>query len=349
MALSLVAKGKDCVAVARKTVKEINQGNVKDASIKLDGLKMHGTELAEQAKDLAKRLEKVQEYNQNMEEETQRKIGEYGRREQDLQKQMDGIQANLDSQRRILEDKHSRLVQARNTLSNAERKRREKEKEADRTRTGAAVLGGVIGVFTGGVGGLIAGAAMGAGVGQMINELKRDEERAQREVDRCRSECSSAESAITASQQQISSIQSQISSLSSQLTSMKQQRLKYHEEAGKYREAIVFLQDTVHFWLLFKQLSDHGVNRASLLQKIVDKAESKTDLSLLQRDASKRVATTFLDTWEELETKTKDEGSQHMFQIEFKCSKCNGNYTDLPYVRQTEVVCKHCYHQHALT
>ena len=71
MALSLVAKGKDCVAVARKTVKEINQGNVKDASIKLDDLRMHGTELAEQAEDLAKRLEKVQEYNQNMEEETQ--------------------------------------------------------------------------------------------------------------------------------------------------------------------------------------------------------------------------------------------------------------------------------------
>ena len=262
---------------------------------------------------------------------------------------MNRSQANLDSQRVILENKRSDLRGAQNALSNAERNRREKEKEADATRTGAAVLGGLIGVFTGGVGGLIAGTAMGAGVGQMINELKEAEKRAEREVDRCRSECSSAESSMAATQQQISNIQSQISSLSSQLTQMKQQRLKYHEEAGKYREAIVFLQDTVHFWLLFKQLSEHGVNRASLLQKIVDKAESKTDLTLLQRDASKRVAATFLDTWEELETKAEDEGSQHMFQIEFKCSKCNGNYTDLPYVRQTEVVCKHCYHQPALT
>ena len=183
----------------------------------------------------------------------------------------------------------------------------------------------------------------------MINELREEEKRAERRVDQCQSECSSAESSITATQQQISSIQSQISSLSSQLTQMEQQRLKYHKEVGKYKEAIVFLQDAVHFWLLFKQLSDHGVNRTSLLQKIVDKAESKTDLSLLQRDASKRVATTFLDIWEELETKTKDEGSQHMFQMEFRCSKCNGNYTDLPYVRQTEVICKHCYHQPALT
>jgi len=189
---------------------------------------------------------------------------------------------------------------------------------------------------------------VGAGLGQVLNELREHEARAQREVDRCRSECSSAESSIRASEQQISSIQSQISSLSSQLTHMKQQRLKYHEEAGKYREAIVFLQDAVHFWLLFKQLSDHGVDRASLLQKIVVKAESKTDLSLLQRDAIKTEAATFLETWEELESMTEDEGSQHMIQMEFKCTKCNGNYTDLPYVKQNEIICKHCHHQHAL-
>lgn len=349
MALSLATKGKDCVAVARKTVKEINQGKAKDASVKLDGLKKQGTKLAEEAEGLAKRLEKVQEYNQKQEEETQRKIGEYGRREQDLQSQMNDIQANLSSQRSILEAKRSDLSQAQNSLSNAERKRREKEKEADATRTGAAVLGGVVGVLTGGIGGLIVGAAAGAGVGQILNELREHEARAQREVDRCRSECSNAESSIRASEQQISSIQSQISSLSSQMTHMKQLRLKYHEEAGKYREAIVFLQDAVHFWLLFKQLSDHGVDRASLLQKIVDKAESKTDLSLLQRGATERVATTFLDTWEELESMAEDGGSQRMFQIEFKCTKCNENYTDLPYVKQNEAICKHCYHQHALT
>ena len=334
--------------MARKAVKEINQGKAKDASVKLGGLKIQGTELAELAKDLANRLGKVQEYTQKLEKETQRKIEEYGRRKQELQSQMNGIQANLNSQHSFLEAKRSDLSRAQNSLSNAERKRREKEKEANRIRIVAAVGGILIGIFTGGIGGAIVGGAMGAGVGQMINKLKRDEARAQEEVDRCRSECSNSESSIRASEQQILDIQSQISSLSSQLTHMKQQRLKYHEEAGKYREAIVFLQNAVQFWVLFKQLSDHGVDQASLLQKIVDKAESKTDLSLLQRDASKRVATTFLDTWEELESMTEDEGSQHKFQIEFKCTKCNGNYTDLPYVKQNEVICEHCYHQHAL-
>ena len=319
------------MTVARKAVKEIIQGRAKDASVQLQGLQTQGTELAEQAEDQAKRLEKVQEYIQNKEEETQRKIREYGRKEQHLMSQRNSHQANLDSQRRILKDKRSCLVQARNTLSNAEKKRREKEILASIKASGF-------------IGKLHHEAKI-----REINELKQDEERARREVDRCRSECSSAESAITESQQQISSIQSQLNSLSSQLTQMKQQRLKYNEEAVTYREAIVFLQDTVHFWLLFKHLSDHGVNRASLLQKIVDKAESKTDLSLLQRDASKRVATTFLDAWEELKTMIEDEGDQHSFQMEFKCSKCNGNYTELPYVKQTEVICKRCYHQHALT
>ena len=349
MALPLHKKGKDCVAMARKTIKEINQGKAKDASVKLDGLKTQGTELAEQTKDLAKRLKEWQEYNRKQEEETQRRIGEYGHREQDLQSKMHGIEANLARQRTILEDKRSHLVQARNALSNAERKRREKEREARHTRTGAVVVGGLLGALTGGIGAAIVGAGFGAGMGQVINDLKQDEEKARKEVGRRRNDCSSAESAITTSQQQISSIQLQISHLSSQLSHMKQQRLKYHEEAGKYREAIVFLQDAVHFWLLFKQLSDHGVDRARLLQKIVDKAESKTDLSLLQRDGSKRVATTFLDTWEELESMSEDEGSQHKFQIEFKCTKCNKHYTNLPYVKQNEVICKHCYDQHALT
>jgi len=119
MALLIATKGKDCVAVARKTVKEINQGKAKDASVKLNGLKIQGTKLAEQTKDLANRLEKVQEYNQILEEETQRKNWKVW---QDLQSQMNGIQANLNSQHSILETKRSNLSRAQDSLSNAERK-----------------------------------------------------------------------------------------------------------------------------------------------------------------------------------------------------------------------------------
>ena len=52
MALSLATK--DCVTVAKKAVKDIDQGNTKDASILLDGLKIQGTKLSKRAEDLAK-------------------------------------------------------------------------------------------------------------------------------------------------------------------------------------------------------------------------------------------------------------------------------------------------------
>ena len=82
---------------------------------------------------------------------------------------MHGVETNLASQHRILEDKHSCLVQARNALSNPERKRR--EREARHTRTGAAaVVRGVFGALTGGLGVAIVGEGFGAGMGQMINE-----------------------------------------------------------------------------------------------------------------------------------------------------------------------------------
>ena len=89
--------------------------------------------------------------------------------------------------------------------------------------------------------------------------------------------------------------------------------------------------------------------KKELKDRWIDAEVSVQMLSLVSEHVSKRVATTFLDTWEELESMAKDEGSQHKFQIEFKCTKCNGNYIDLPYVKQNEVICKHCYHQHALT
>ena len=132
MAPSLVMKGMDCVAVARKAVNEINQGNAKDAYVQLQILKTQGTKLAEQAEDLAKRLEKVQEYNQNMEEETQRKIGEYGRREQDLQRQRNSIQANLDSQHILLSLKINVLISGEHRmhsvmLKGSEERRRKKQ------------------------------------------------------------------------------------------------------------------------------------------------------------------------------------------------------------------------------
>ena len=339
----IIKKGKNCVELARKTVTEINQGNVEQASSQLAFLKTAGEELAERSGNLAKRLEKVQECNQEQEENTQREIAKCGEEERRLQSQVASAQSNLSNQQSYLQSKRSNLSYADNALGHAQRRLRDAEKEADKTRTGAAILGGVVGLFTGGIGGVVVGAAAGAGVGQLINELRNEEDRAKRRLNDCRRECSNAECEVEKAKGQVSKIESQITSLLSQKQHFEQQRIKYHKKASQSREAIVFLQKSVEFWSMFQHLCDTGVDQGSHLQNIISIAESNANISALSEDPTKEIADTFLDAWEQIYTQAEEGSTRHIFQIEFKCTKCNGNYSDLPQVQQGKVVCNNCY------
>lgn len=339
----VIAKGKNCVAVARKTVTEINQGNVEQASTQLAFLKTTGEELAKQSGNLAKRLEKVQECNQEQEENTQREIAKCGEEERRLQSQVASAQSNLSNRQSYLQEKRSNLSDADNAFGRAQRKLRDAEKEANKTRTNAAIIGGVVGLFTGGIGGVVVGTAVGAGVGQMINELRDEEDKAKRRLSDCRRECSNAEHEIEKAKEQVLKMQSQITSLLSQKQHFEQQRIKYHQEAGKLREAIVFLQKSVEFWSMFQHLCDTGVDQGSHLQNIISIAESNANINVLFEDPTKKIAGSFLDAWEQIHTQAEEGSSRHVFQIEFKCTTCNGNYSDLPQVQQGKVVCNNCY------
>ena len=339
----VIAKGKNCVEVARKTVTEINQGNVEQSSIQLAFLKTTGEELAEESGNLAKRLEKVQECNQEQEENIQREIAKCGEEERRLQSQVTSAQSNLINQQSYLQTKRSNLSDAENALDRAQRKLRDSVEEADKTRTGAAIFGGVVGLLTGGIGGLAVGAALGAGVGQVINELRDEEDKAKQRLSDCRRECSNAEHEVEKAKMQVSEKQSQIASLLSQKQHFEQQRIKYHNEVGKLREAIVFLQKSVEFWSMFQHLCDTGVDQGSHLQNIISIAESNANINVLSEDPTKKIAGSFLDAWEEIHTQAEEGSSCHVFQIEFKCTKCNSNYSDLPQVQQGKVVCNNCY------
>ena len=119
-----------CVELARNIVTEMERGIVVDSSSNLQELQVAGTEFANQAEDIAKRLTKVQEFNKEQEEEMQRQIGEYGRRERDKQCQMNSAQSSLDANHRILADNCTSLANAQNELSSAERRLRNKKREA---------------------------------------------------------------------------------------------------------------------------------------------------------------------------------------------------------------------------
>ena len=158
----------------------------------------------------------------------------------------------------------------------------------------------------------------------------------------------SARSAVNASQGRISNVQSQISSLTNQIECMKQQRLQSQKKIDEIRPVIVFVKKSVNFWLLFKQMLEHGADRTDLLQKIVTRAAEKGDYQALQSKSSQRIAGTFIEAWEELETTAEHGGPNHLLEIDYGCSQCSTQCTALPYINGSAFICMECYSQYAL-
>lgn len=352
MALVLIQKGRDCVDIARSTVNDLNHGNTEEAQAKLEILRQNGTKLANHAEDLSQRFEKVQEYNKRNEEEKQREISRCGCEEQNLRQQKNNVEAKLVGQRSTLEAKRSELTRAQEDLRNAERNLREKKEEAKKIRASAAAAGIVIGVVTLGIGGAAAGAvgtAAIAAIGLLVAELTKVEQVARMEVGHRKSDCSKAQSDIDESNSRISQLSSGISSLVQQARQLELKRLQYHEKVGKMKEAIAFTGKTIHLWSLCKQVANHGVNRAGLLYRIIDKATSKANLGVLSKSSTQKTVGTFLEAWEEMETLAEESENVSLLKIDFKCAKCRLNFHDLPHVEENhDAICDSCYHRNSL-
>ena len=344
---SLVKKGKDCVAVAKNTLDDIGSGRKEKALEKLSALQRDGSSLADAAEQLAKRLEAVEKHYQQKDAEVLREIGDLNRRESELKNQKSVEESQLAAHQNVLQDNQNRLSSEEDRLRDAERKLRNAREEEKKIQIGSTVGGAVLGLFTGGVG-LLVGAAAGAGIGAIINDCRREERDARDAVSRRRNDLDSARSAVNASQGRISNVQSQISSLTNQIEYMKQQRLQSQKKIDEIRPVIVFVKKSVHFWLLFKQMSEHGADRTALLQKIVTRAAEKGDYQALQSKSSQRVAGTFIEAWEELETTAEHGGPNHLLEIDYRCSRCSTQCTALPYVNGSAFVCMECYSQYAL-
>ena len=343
----LVKKGKDCVAVAKNTLDDIGSGRKEMALEKLSALQRDGGSLADTAEQLAKRLEAVEKHYQQKDAKVLREIGDLNRRESELKNQKSGEESQLAGHQNVLQDNQNRLSSGEDKLRDAERKLRNAREEEKKIQIGSTVGGAVLGLFTGGVG-LLVGAAAGAGIGAAINDCRREERDARDAVNHRRNDLDSARSAVDASKERISDIQSQISSLTNQIEYMKQQRLQSQKKIDEIRPVIVFVKKSVHFWLLFKQMSEHGADRTALLQKIVTRAAEKGDYQALQSKSSQHVAGTFIEAWEEMETTAEHGGPNHLLEIDYRCLQCNTQCTALPYVNGSAFVCMECYSQYAL-
>ena len=336
---SLVRKGKACVEIAKNALDDITNGREEMAQEKLSALQTDGGFIADAARQLAERLEAVDKHYQNKDAELLHQIGELRRREGELSSQKNEEESQLAGQESVLRDNERRLSTAENSLRAAEHKRKKMKKKKKKKWKKCLIGSAALGVITGGV----SLAAAGAGVGAMV--FRNEEAGARAAVNRCRSYLANAQSNVNASNKKISSIESQISSLTEEIKHMTQEHPKLQKKVEEIRAMIIFVKKSIEFWLLFEQISEYGVDRTALLQKIVSRAAESGDYQVSQSQPSKRIVNTFIQAWEEVETTVEYGGPNHILEIEYRCSRCGLQCTALPYVDSSTLVCTKCFSQ----
>lgn len=346
---SVATRGRNCVVVVKQALREINAGNLSIATTKLSSLTVDSVFLAKEAENLAKRLEYAEKYYIAEAEQTARMIGRAGCEEEALRKKMANEESKLASQRAILEDNQSKLSSAEDDLQSAERKlESEKENNFDVIVAGA-ITGAIVGLPFFGIGALFTAAA-GAGGAGIVVALGDDVKRAKQNVESHKQDLSRARHNVSESERCVCRTKNEIHSLENKVNALKKKQCGFHQKAGEIKQGIAILKSSVQFWKLFKQASEHGTIRTTLLQQIVKKANEMADYTIIfERSGSKRVAKSFLDAWEDIELKSFEGSSSHMLQITFSCSFCKQGCTALPHVSKNgNLACNSCSYRCAV-
>ncbi|XP_064406330.1 uncharacterized protein LOC135351288 [Halichondria panicea] len=339
---SLVEKGKHCVAVASEVLKHNEMGQTVDASSKLVSMQKDAAVLANEAEKLAKRLEAVDDHYQEMDAKLHRQVGQLGMQEETLKTGKKNSESILAGQQSVLRNKESQLSSAESDLQRAEGKLRDAIKEEKSIQIGSAVGGAVLGLFTGGIG-LLVGAGVGASIGAIVNACRDEEKDARSARGRRKSDVDSAKSAVQSSENQISSLASQIKDLALQIQRLEQKRQEIHQKRSEIKTAIPVLKNSTQFWLLFKQLSEDGENRSTLLNKIVKKAHERESYEMFQSNGSQSAANTFFEAWKSIEVAAADGFSNHIYSIDYNCVKCSSACKALPFLRGPDFICSICH------
>lgn len=348
---SLVNKGKDCIMVAKSALDDIGSGRKQMAVKKLSTLQRDSSDIAHEAEKLAERLEAVEKYYQHKDAEILREIGELVRNESEKKREKSEEESELAARQSVLRDNQQRLSFAKNRLRVAKQKLQEAEEREEKIRLGCATVGEVL--TLGPVGriigiGQIGDLASGA-IAQLIISCRGEEKDARDALNRRLDDLNSVNSAVEESERRVSYVVSQITSMAKQIESLKQQRHYCQEKVGIVRNLIAVAKQSIQFWLLFKQLSEHGIDRTALLQKIVSMATGKKNSNtILQSRSSQRIARSFVEAWEEMESTALYGGPNHILKIEYRCSRCSIQYTALPYVDGSSFICMECHTKYAL-
>ena len=209
------------------------------------------------------------------------------------------------------------------------------------TAVGVGVAGIVFSVATLGIGTPVAVAATAACTVSAVNFAEK-EEAANRDINRYNRQISDVEDEITTIRNRISSISKQNESLQRTIQEQEQKCKECQEYKKQTQNAIAFLQESQNFWGKFANALERRSDKAERLHHLLEMAEAKKERNFFKRRGSQTVVMSFIDAWERLREDVQS-GSGFMYSITFTCIQCKQTKTALPFTKNKQLICAHCY------
>lgn len=300
----LIAKGQECIEAAQSAFNFITtQSDAEVADKHLSTLQDSGRflqEFAEESKD--KLLIKEEQLNNELVTLESQKFS-YESTISRLNYEKNRAQERLSSQRRKLTEAENELYRAKESLSNAEFELKQARIEETQTMMKTAIVGGVLGLVTFGVGAVGVSSAVGGLIGAKIAELEGKVKQAESNIQYRKLDIERTHNEIRSISSSLKSIECEISNHRSWISNNERQKRDIHDKITSVVNSIAFQKEAANFWKMFTEAAERATERTERLQKIVDKAAKKENFRILRSDGTITIAETFVEAWKEVTIK----------------------------------------------
>ena len=327
MALAVNESGKMSLEHAQTASRQMQEGKFRSARATLARAEVSAVNHKEQISYLAQRYNAVQEHYIQKEKELTKAISAVHAKERSLESQKAAAQLNLYHQEKKRNEHISALGSAECNLSEA----RCKSRDANTGKIVSGIAAGLLTLATFGA------AAPLVAIPFVFAELEKD---AERKVEHFKNQIRSTERKIQEAERSIVTLTSAAAKLNGEKSVYTGQRNRLQEEKGKIKHTIVFLQSALSYGSQYSLATEHCIGRTASTGKLMKKVEAR-GYTLFDSKGTKLVLNSFEEAWKVFEDMTEN-GSHYNFQMEFQCSRCGHDCTQLPHVSQGSLICTEC-------
>ena len=261
-----------------------------------------------------------------------------------LESSLNAAKIELQAKQSELRDLRSELAVVESNRETARSKRDAAKGNKDAmigTAVGVGVAGVVFSIATLGIGTPVAVAATTACSVTAANYAEK-EDKAKRDIERCNRRISNVEAEITTNRNHVASILQQNKSLQHTIQEHGHKCKEHQEHKKQTHNAIAFLQESRNFWGKFANALEQRSDKAEQLHHLLKMAEEKKERNFFKRRGGQTVVMSFIDAWERLREDVQS-GSGFMYSMTFTCIQCKQTKTALPFIKNKQFTCGHCY------